>query len=264
MQQNVQGVGALGGSEQVTNTGVKTKKIKPKQKTFKLQTDRQLPKSGEYYIPGMPLSLTNQPTTTFPPNGWSIPDNLKKETLEGLKESYTPQHEARFKKVLDNANKYISADFEKNGQKGNEIFVFDVDETVLDNREYYFTHGEYDTNKWNEWMDKAKAPGLTPTVEFMKELKARGYKIALITGRRESYKEQTISNLQKEGIPFDEIYCKPDEYNAPTASTFKTDTRKMLEEEKGYRIIANIGDQMSDLQGSEGGFKLPNPIYNIP
>lgn len=264
MQQNIQSISSIGGKDQITTPVVKRNKVKPKPKTFKPKIDQTMPKSGEYYIIGMLLQADRKVSTDFPPNGWSIPANLKKETLEGLKESYTPQHEARFQKILDNAKNYINTDFEKNGLKGNEAIVFDVDETVLDNREYYFTSGEYDTNKWNDWMDKGKAPGLKPTVELMKDLQARGYKIVLITGRREAYKEQTIANLQQEGIPFDEIYCKPDDYNIPTASTFKSDTRKMLEEQKGYRIIANIGDQMSDLQDSQAGFKLPNPIYNIP
>jgi len=35
---------------------------------------------------------------------------------------------------------------------------------------------------------------------------------------------------------------------------------------KGYTIIANIGDQYSDLVGgyAEGEFKLPDPMYYIP
>jgi hypothetical protein len=34
----------------------------------------------------------------------------------------------------------------------------------------------------------------------------------------------------------------------------------------GYTIIANMGDQFSDLEGgfSERTYKLPNPFYYIP
>ena len=37
-------------------------------------------------------------------------------------------------------------------------------------------------------------------------------------------------------------------------------------EETGYRIVVNIGDQQSDLDGgfAECGFKVPNPFYFIP
>jgi hypothetical protein len=35
---------------------------------------------------------------------------------------------------------------------------------------------------------------------------------------------------------------------------------------QGFQIIANLGDQASDLAGgcAERGFKLPNPFYFIP
>ena len=37
-------------------------------------------------------------------------------------------------------------------------------------------------------------------------------------------------------------------------------------EAEGYTIIANVGDQMSDIDGEHGGctFKVPNPFYFIP
>ena len=46
---------------------------------------------------------------------------------------------------------------------------------------------------------------------------------------------------------------------------FKSGERKKLEE-NGYRIIGNIGDQWSDLLGTNTGnrtFKLPDPMYYI-
>jgi hypothetical protein len=46
---------------------------------------------------------------------------------------------------------------------------------------------------------------------------------------------------------------------------YKTNCRKDIES-KGYKIILNIGDQYSDLEGgySQAVFKLPNPMYYIP
>nr|XP_043616402.1 acid phosphatase 1-like [Erigeron canadensis] len=47
---------------------------------------------------------------------------------------------------------------------------------------------------------------------------------------------------------------------------FKSRKRKELEEDYGYKIRENIGDQWSDLLGTKTGqrtFKLPNPLYNI-
>ena len=50
----------------------------------------------------------------------------------------------------------------------------------------------------------------------------------------------------------------------PTAD-FKTGARQAIEAD-GYTIVANVGDQFSDLAGdhAERCFKLPNPFYFIP
>ena len=46
--------------------------------------------------------------------------------------------------------------------------------------------------------------------------------------------------------------------------TFKAPARGEIEKQ-GYKIIANVGDQWSDLNGgsSEHSFKVPNPFYFI-
>ncbi len=50
----------------------------------------------------------------------------------------------------------------------------------------------------------------------------------------------------------------------PTAPD-PTPTRKH-DESLGYRIVANVADQFSDLEGDHGqrAVKLPNPMYFIP
>ena len=48
---------------------------------------------------------------------------------------------------------------------------------------------------------------------------------------------------------------------------YKTKERIKVEAEpEGYTIIANVGDQMSDIDGEHSGcrFKVPNPFYFIP
>ena len=50
-----------------------------------------------------------------------------------------------------------------------------------------------------------------------------------------------------------------------SAQDYKTAARKKLMAEDKYTIVANIGDQLSDLAGdaAECTFKLPNPFYFI-
>ena len=50
-----------------------------------------------------------------------------------------------------------------------------------------------------------------------------------------------------------------------TVEAFKSGARRAIEDD-GYKILVNIGDQDSDLNGgvAKKAFKLPNPMYFIP
>jgi acid phosphatase len=50
-----------------------------------------------------------------------------------------------------------------------------------------------------------------------------------------------------------------------SAADFKAPQRQTIESE-GYTIVANMGDQPSDLDGgfAERTYLLPNPFYRIP
>lgn len=55
------------------------------------------------------------------------------------------------------------------------------------------------------------------------------------------------------------------ELDTSTAVEYKSKERKKLEE-VGYRILGNMGDQWSDLMGTNVGkrtFKVPDPMYYI-
>ena len=55
------------------------------------------------------------------------------------------------------------------------------------------------------------------------------------------------------------------ESDTSTAVEYKSKERKKLEE-AGYRILGNMGDQWSDLIGTNVGkrtFKVPDPMYYI-
>ena len=83
-----------------------------------------------------------------------------------------------------------------------------------------------------------------------------------ITGRDEHSRAATERNLKEVGCnDYVALICKPDG-SKETAAAYKTAERKRLTE-AGHVIIANIGDQESDLTGgfAEKTFKLPNPVY---
>ena len=77
--------------------------------------------------------------------------------------------------------------------------------------------------------------------------------------------DPTESNLQAAG--FDQGYTlttKPS--GAPPTIEYKSGERARIEEELGFTILVNVGDQDSDLAGGHArrAFKLPNPMYFIP
>ena len=52
----------------------------------------------------------------------------------------------------------------------------------------------------------------------------------------------------------------------PSDIEYKSTVRKHVEEDLGYDVVANFGDQFSDLIGghADRSVKLPNPMYYLP
>ena len=96
--------------------------------------------------------------------------------------------------------------------------------------------------------------------------KDRGAAIFFITGRPESQRAATERNLADVGYTgYTRLIMEPTDAHYVSAVDFKAPQRQAIEGE-GYTIIANMGDQPSDLGGgfSERTFLLPNPFYRIP
>lgn len=143
--------------------------------------------------------------------------------------------------------------------------VADIDETILDNREEFETHPEFKWSEFKQWIQKADAPALKPTVDFLSWARKQGCAIFLITGRPEVDRAATIQNLVRRGVVYDGLYMRPGGDLKGLAEDIKSNTRKQIES-MGFHIVTNIGDQYSDLYG---GFsmdceKLPNKMYYIP
>ncbi|KAL6140799.1 hypothetical protein ACLB2K_059092 [Fragaria x ananassa] len=153
---------------------------------------------------------------------------------------------------------------------GKNLWVFDIDETSLSNLPYYAHHGFgvelYNSTAFNAWVLEGKAPALPESLKLYNKLLALGIKVAFITGRGESQRSVTEINLRYVGyLTWEKLILKNSSYSGNTSVVYKSSERKKLEE-SGYRIIGNIGDQWSDLLGTNVGdrtFKLPDPMYYI-
>ncbi|KAL5999310.1 hypothetical protein ACLOJK_040761 [Asimina triloba] len=183
---------------------------------------------------------------------------------------------------------------------GKDVWVFDVDETLLSNLPYYANHGfgleVFDPHQFDEWVEMASAPVILSSLKVYKEVVELGFKVFLLTGRSEGHRSVTVENLKNAGFEnWDELIlrlsaislrfedsrdstlrthctnelhrgCKLNkgDHGKP-AIIYKSEKRtEMLQ--AGYRILGNSGDQWSDLLGSamsNRSFKLPNPMYYI-
>jgi acid phosphatase len=106
---------------------------------------------------------------------------------------------------------------------------------------------------------------LPPTVELVDAARGLGVAVFFITGRPESQRTATERNLREAGyqgfagldmIADGQLFAHAD-FKAP---------RRAAIEAAGYTVIANMGDQLSDLAGGNAlhTFLLPNPFYRIP
>ena len=145
--------------------------------------------------------------------------------------------------------------------------VLDIDETSLSNysymikRDFTGTHADFHKDHM-----EAKAPAILPTLALYKTAVNQGVAVFFVTGRSESEYSATKSNLNKAGFTqVSGLYVRPNQYTYKSIIPFKSHARELITQ-KGYTIIATIGDQYSDLKGgyAKKGFKLPNPFYYLP
>ena len=168
--------------------------------------------------------------------------------------------------------------------------VFDADDTTLwtYDMEDAFMHFAFTPQKQQEWFDNNQMPATPGMVDLVKEVSDAGCEIIGLTGRKDSQKDYTLKNLADAGYTaadgqplftedvyftkYDDFAAKPDYLDsfcdADTCSTvqYKAGTREHIQEDLGYTIVGNFGDQWSDLMGgrAEAWIKLPNNTYYLP
>lgn len=188
---------------------------------------------------------------------------------DGLDFSYTVQAKKEFADATSGGKAFIDKYLKEHPEeKGHVCVVSDIDETLLDNRPFLSDKAksslkEVDWTGWEAWLNKAQCAPLKPTLEMLKYARSKGVAIFFITGRQEHCRRATIENLVDCGIAYDGLYMRKDK-DQTNADIMKTEYRKKLEE-MGYKILVNIGDQQSDLNGGHAlcDEKLPNKMYVI-
>ncbi|CAN8273959.1 unnamed protein product [Cochlearia groenlandica] len=173
-------------------------------------------------------------------------------------------------RVSEESRVYATS-FESKLDQDKDVWIFDIDETLLSNLPYYIEHGcgleVFDHKKFDKWVEKGVAPAIAPSLKLYKKVIDLGFRVILLTGRRESHRAVTVENLVNAGFRnWDELILRSLDDEHKTATLYKSEKRDEIVKE-GYRIRGNSGDQWSDLLGSSmsaRSFKLPNPMYYIP
>ncbi|MCE4944003.1 HAD family acid phosphatase [Streptomyces noursei] len=177
------------------------------------------------------------------------------------------------------ARTYLTGALAKKGNgKTKPAIVLDMDDTTLLTYNYELKVGFNFTPKsqdeYLEHTDMAAVFGMNDLVNWAHK---KGAEVFFVTGRKEAQRDWSVRNLKNVGyaVPLDpsHVYLRDKEHPpaylpcGTTCSTidFKSGTRRHIES-LGYRIVANFGDQYSDLAGgaSRRTFKLPNPMYYLP
>ena len=167
-----------------------------------------------------------------------------------------------YKKILEKQFESILMYFKTTEFNPNDIVIFDIDEVVLCNLMYH----NIDIQEFENDNRFTRENGLIPLVSQCQELfdfiHGHSIKYSFITGRREYIRDITIENLELFNLDgYTNLYLCDNDYVGDIAA-YKTLKRKEIEE-NGFKIVVNIGDQISDTSGGYSGvpFLIFNPYY---
>jgi len=178
---------------------------------------------------------------------------------------------------------------------GTKAIVLDVDDTTLLTWNYELaSNWAYNPTTNAQFVNDQRFPAVFGMVDLVAAAEREGYAVFYLTGRPAAQEQATLGNLTADGVGVDAGYPKPttlsdgedglftkpavadypdylkaacaaDPNGSCTTIHYKSATRAHIES-LGYDIVANFGDQYSDLEGGHADrtFKLPNPNYFLP
>jgi len=166
--------------------------------------------------------------------------------------------------------------------------ILDVDETVLDNSpeegQRVRDRVAYAPDLFRLWAARTEAATVPGAAEFLKYAAAREVEIFLVTNREPDWRDETIEDLRKDGIPIaeDHVLCYG-EHGKPWDPGDTSGRREFVA--ANHRVLLLAGDDLGDFVAiADGGkrldraaraalvdrfsgyweerwFVLPNPVY---
>ena len=251
---------------------------------------------------GAALAATAQPAiqTTTPVTDAQVPNiDVVRQQIKnyygdplasgqvGADSNYTKQ----VAQVVGTAEGWLTAQTHK-ATTGRKAILLDVDDTSLNTYNYEIAANfAYNPSANAQFVLGQQFPAVPGMAGLTQQAAAEGYAVFYLTGRGASQEQATLGNLTADGVGVDAgfaaptpvsptvdgLFTKPAPADYPAYLTaacggaacstvqYKSATRAYIESQ-GYDILANFGDQQSDLTGGSADrtFKLPNPMYFIP
>ncbi|MFC0844556.1 HAD family acid phosphatase [Streptomyces noboritoensis] len=147
--------------------------------------------------------------------------------------------------VVDTARPYLKERIAASPAGEKPAIVLDIDNTTLETDFHYF------------WT--FPTPAIQSMRDMVREANAQGVAVFFVTARPGIIESLTSYNLKAVGYPVTGLYVRdlPDLFHE--VSTYKTEKRAEIEA-RGYTVIANFGNNTTDLVGghAERTFKLPD------
>jgi predicted secreted acid phosphatase len=180
----------------------------------------------------------------------------------------------------------VCARAERRGEK--PAVVLDTDDTTLwtydmEDADMQFVFDPVVQDR--DWVQPRRFPATPGMVDLVTAVRASGCTVIGLTGRNDAQKDATLGNLTKvgyTGFTSELFFTKwrsgsvltdrpwlagtPCADGVCTTIEYKSLTRKHVVDDLGYEVVANYGDQFSDLIGgyADRTVKLPNPTYYLP
>jgi predicted secreted acid phosphatase len=175
---------------------------------------------------------------------------------------YSGEWRADTTQVIRRARRYVRRHLDDSSRR--PAIVLDVDDTSLSN---YGCLAAVSFNRSAADCGDQTLPAIAQTRSLFRWAREHDVTVFFVTGRREEARARTAANLRAAGFRGGwSLKLRPDEQGARRRDGWKARVRRAIVQRRGYRILANVGDQYSDLDGgwAERRFKLPNPMYVIP
>ncbi|TQV87560.1 5'-nucleotidase, lipoprotein e(P4) family [Aliikangiella coralliicola] len=160
----------------------------------------------------------------------------------------TDQLDDRLKKMESAITEVVSeVDSQVDSNEKKPAIILDVDETILSNLvvQKEFASVGYKPELWDEWVNKAEAPALAGSVEFLQLAAKQGVMIFYVTNRDVSLEAATRKNLARFGFPISESVDTVLLQNEKPGWTSDKASRRIYVA-KDYQVIMLFGDDLND------------------